>query len=317
MNLAHLRYFAKLAELQHYARASKELYISQPSLTHAIKALEAELGVPLFRRVGRGVELTEFGVKFNECVLRGLRELDRGVDLAREYTDRLSGTVRIGAIYTVQGDYLPRLIKDYRGAYGSGVDFVMGQGLTLPLLDRLEADEFDIAFTALAPNRPNLCFEYVIAHELVVCVSKEHHLAKHVSLTLADLRGYEIHCYRRGAPIAEEIFDLTNGLGLNMVASYEDEISLGGVLSNNPMICGLGTLTIGLRCFPDLVTIPLRDVPREFHKIYLVYKRDKMFSRATESFIEFVHDYVPPEGCAPRTALGGSEGEGKVRQQRL
>lgn len=304
MNLAHLRYFVKLAELQHYAHASKELYISQPSLTHAIKMLESELGVPLFRRVGRGVELTEFGAKFNQCVIRGLREIDRGVDLAREYTDRLSGTVRIGAIYTVQGDYLPKLIRDYRAVYGGGIGFNMSQGLTLPLLDRLEEGEFDIAFTAYAPNRPNLCFEHVISHELVVCVSKDHPLAKRTSLSLIDLRGYEVHCYRRGAPIAEEIFDLTNGLGLNMVGSYEDEISLGGVVANDPLLCGLGTLTVGLRCFPDIVTIPLVDVAPEFHKIYLVYKKDALYSRVVESFIEFVHDYVPPEGAAPRTNLG-------------
>lgn len=306
MNLAHLRYFVKLAELQHYAKASKELYISQPSLTHAIKSLEAELGVPLFNRVGRGVELSEFGLKFNECVVRGLREIDRGLDFAREYTDRLSGTVRIGAIFTVQGDYLPRLMKDYRAVYGSGVEFTMCQGLTLQLLDRLEAGEFDVAFAAYAPNRPNLRFVPAIAHELVVCVSKDHPLAKRSSCSFADLRGYEIHCYRRGAPIAEEIFDITDGLGLNLIGSYEDEISLGGALSANPAICGLGTLTIGLRCFPDIVTIPLVDVPRDFHKIYLVYKHDNRYSRAVESFIEFVHDYVPPEGTALRTNLGKS-----------
>ena len=84
MNLSHLRYFVKLAELQHYAQAARDLYITQPSLTHAIKALEAELGVPLFQRQGRGVRLTRFGSEFNECVMRGLQEIDRGVELARE-----------------------------------------------------------------------------------------------------------------------------------------------------------------------------------------------------------------------------------------
>ena len=50
MNLSQLYYFAKLSEMQHYANAAKELYITQPSLSHAIKSLEAELGAPLFER---------------------------------------------------------------------------------------------------------------------------------------------------------------------------------------------------------------------------------------------------------------------------
>ena len=127
MNLSHLRYFVKLAELQHYAQAARDLYITQPSLTHAIKALEAELGVPLFQRQGRGVRLTRFGSEFNECVMRGLQEIDRGVELAREYNDGMTGSINVGAIYSVQGDFLPSLIKAYRAAFGAGVKINMFQ----------------------------------------------------------------------------------------------------------------------------------------------------------------------------------------------
>ena len=61
MNLSQLYYFAKLSEMQHYAKAAKELYITQPSLSHAIKSLEAELGAPLFEREGRRMKLTPLG----------------------------------------------------------------------------------------------------------------------------------------------------------------------------------------------------------------------------------------------------------------
>lgn len=299
MNLSQLRYVVKLAELQHYTRAAKELYISQPSLTHAIKSLESELGVALFRRVGRGVELTEFGAEFCKHVRAGLSEIDRGIELAHEQEGRPTGTVRIGCIFTVQGDYLPCLLGDYQKEYGDGVRFTMSQGLTLSLLDRLEGGEFDVAFTAKAPNRPGLTFEHVISHELVVCVSKDNPLAQRAALTLPELRGQEVHCYRRGTPIAEEIADLISGLGLNMVASYEDELSLGGMLEHNPHICGLGTYTVGLRCFPDLAIIPLLDVPREFHHIYLVYRTDAPRSRAVDTFVRFTQDYVAPVGAVP------------------
>ena len=56
MNLSQLYYFKKLAELQHYTRAAKELYIAQPTLSDAISSLEKELGVALFCRDGRSVK---------------------------------------------------------------------------------------------------------------------------------------------------------------------------------------------------------------------------------------------------------------------
>ena len=62
MDIQKLKYFYTTAQLEHVTRSSEVLHISQPSLTQAIHSLESELGVPLFRREGRKVALTEFGV---------------------------------------------------------------------------------------------------------------------------------------------------------------------------------------------------------------------------------------------------------------
>lgn len=67
MNIEYLRYFVKLAELQHYTKAARQLCIAQPSLSHAIKQLENQLGVPLFEKNGRNTMLTQFGEEFLEC----------------------------------------------------------------------------------------------------------------------------------------------------------------------------------------------------------------------------------------------------------
>ena len=61
MNLYQIRYFVTLARKEHYRLAAQELGITQPSLTHAIQALEQELGVPLFQKEGRGVVLNRYG----------------------------------------------------------------------------------------------------------------------------------------------------------------------------------------------------------------------------------------------------------------
>lgn len=303
MNLSQLYYFSKLAEVQHYANAAKELYITQPSLSHAIKSLESELGVPLFEREGRRMKLTPFGRAFAEYVNRGLREIDKGVELAQEYNGKLGGSIRIGAIYTVQGDYLPMLIRDYRVQYGLNVKFDLFQGFSGPLVDSLEHDEYDVVFAARVANKPNLCFEHVVSHQLVAFVSKSNPLASRQSLSLADLRGRLVYTYRRGTPIGENVNEVLEEVGIRAIQNYQDEITLGGMVLADPSSVGLATLSIGLQSFKDLVVIPLTDVPQDFHRIYMVYKRDEFRSRAVESFIEFTLDYVPLVEAIPTIEL--------------
>lgn len=66
MNIEYLKYFAELAKVQHYGKAAKILNISQPGLSHAIKTLEEEYGIPLFQREGRNVSLSSYGKRINE-----------------------------------------------------------------------------------------------------------------------------------------------------------------------------------------------------------------------------------------------------------
>ena len=64
MNLNQLHYFSKLAEVEHYTKAAEELGISQPTLSHAVGALETELGTKLFEKQGRNITLTKYGKIF-------------------------------------------------------------------------------------------------------------------------------------------------------------------------------------------------------------------------------------------------------------
>ncbi|MFQ9181270.1 MAG: LysR substrate-binding domain-containing protein [Eggerthella lenta] len=221
--------------------------------------------------------------------------------LAQEYNGKLSGTVNIGAIYTVQGDYLPMLLRDYHAQYGQTVKFNLFQGFSTPLVEALERDEYDVAFTAKVPNKPDLCFEHVVSHQLVAFVAPSNPIAHLKSVSLGDLRGRLVYTYRRGTPIGENVNDALEEFGVSAVQEYEDEISLGGMVQADPRAVGLATLSIGLKSFSDIVIIPIEDIPQDFHRIYMVYKRDAFRSRAVESFIEFTSDYVPPKGAIPST----------------
>ena len=109
MNLLHLRYFVELAGTQHYTRAAEKLCITQPSLSHAMAQLEAELGVPLFEKMGRGVVLTPFGQQFLSCARQTLLTLDEGVEELR----------RVGrgeGLSFARGEKFPRVRARWRRA---------------------------------------------------------------------------------------------------------------------------------------------------------------------------------------------------------
>lgn len=105
MRLEYLRYFDHLAEVLSFTRAAEDLYIAQPTISSAIKRLEAELGIKLFdRREGMArVELTAAGTALHEHVARSLREFDAGLRLAREAQGELNAEIAVGTIYAMQG----------------------------------------------------------------------------------------------------------------------------------------------------------------------------------------------------------------------
>lgn len=88
MNIEYLKYFAELAKLQHYGKAAKALNISQPGLSHAIKTLEDEYGVPLFQKEGRNVSLSRYGKELmqdvEEILDAYLRMEERAAGLGRK-----------------------------------------------------------------------------------------------------------------------------------------------------------------------------------------------------------------------------------------
>ena len=75
MNIEYLKYFAELAKIQHYGKAAQALNISQPGLSHAIKTLEEEYGVPLFQKEGRNVSLSSYGKELMNEVEDGFRQI--------------------------------------------------------------------------------------------------------------------------------------------------------------------------------------------------------------------------------------------------
>lgn len=286
MNLSQLRYFRKLAEVQHFTRAAERLYITQPALSNSIKQLENELGVPLFEQYGRNVRLTKYGREFNEYVSEGLDVIDKGIQIAQEHANSLSGTIDIGTIFTVQSDYLPALLRTYRGIYGTQVDVRLYQGLTQGLLEKLEDGTYDVAICAYADNCPEIEFIPVLTQDLIAVLHEDNPLAQQECISLDDLGKAKIVTYRPETSIGSEVRNLISDLDLDIKQWCDDEITLGGEVAVNPDLMGLSLDTLGLAPFPQLKRVPFENnAGRGAHQVYLAYRKNAHKTRAVENMI--------------------------------
>lgn len=309
MNLSQLRYFRKLAQVQHFTRAAEELYITQPALSNSIKQLEGELGVPLFEQQGRNVRLTKYGREFSEYVVQGLDAIDKGIQIEQEHANNLSGTIDIGTIFTVQSDYLPALLRRYRSIYGTHVDVRLYQGLTQSLVDNLEDGTYDIVIGAHVEGRPDLEFIPVLAQDLVAVVHEENPLASRECISFSDLGGHPVVTYRPETPIGREVKRLTDSFDIDIEQWCDDEITLGSVVAVEPHVVGIALDTLGFAPFEQLKRIRLSEVDTGIHQIYLIYRKSAHKTRAVENMIALASamEWDGDQGIVDVESLTGGE----------
>lgn len=169
MNLHQLQYFDCLSQTLHYQRTAEQLGISQPALSRSISALEAELGVPLFERRGRGVELSRYGAAFASHISLAMQEIDTGVTRVRELADPGRLTLNLGVNYILAASYLPGLARAYQDLQPERpIFFQFHQGNTLSVLKNIKDGICDLGFCSFVEDQPEIQFHPVISMKMCV-----------------------------------------------------------------------------------------------------------------------------------------------------
>ncbi|MCL1798504.1 MAG: LysR family transcriptional regulator [Eggerthellaceae bacterium] len=292
MNLSQLYYFKKLAELQHYTRAAKELFITQPTLSDAISSLERELGVPLFHREGRNIGLTFYGEEFYEYVSSALSRLDEGIAAVKKHKEVVSGIISLGTAFTTLEDYLHPLLNAFGAEYGPNVQIKIFQGFTNSLTRGLHDKLFDVVFCGKREEETEIEYYPVLFKRLVLCVREDHPLATRDRVSFSDLHDQEVHTYHRGTPIGEQVYAMLCEHRLDKVQQlYDDDITMASLLSFKGNVAALMLDSIGLKLFTNLKTILVDEIPQEFYWVYLAYHKRHIRSAALDAFILFVKNY--------------------------
>jgi LysR family hydrogen peroxide-inducible transcriptional activator len=201
MTLTELKYIVALAREKHFGRAADACFVSQPTLSVAIKKLEEELSVSLFERGSSEVSLTPVGERIVVQAQRVLEEASAIKSIAQQGMDPLAGPLRVGVIYTIGPYLLPGLVSSMIERVPS-MPLVLQENFTVRLLELLKQGEIDVAVLALPINESGFVIQPLYDEPFMVALPKTHRWANQTAICSDDLRSENMlllgtgHCFR-------------------------------------------------------------------------------------------------------------------------
>jgi len=189
MELRHLRYFVVLADELHFGRAAERLFIVQPALSKQIASLERELGVQLFERNRRTVELTPAGLTFLPKARQVLADTSAAVEAAQRAANGESGSVELGFIAPACLYHVPRVLRIH-GQSHPEVSVGLTEGGTSRLLDDLQQGRIDVAICRTPRELPPTLISHIeIEEPVLLAVPEDHAIADETEVHFKRLSG--------------------------------------------------------------------------------------------------------------------------------
>lgn len=201
MTLTELKYIVAVARERHFGRAADACFVSQPTLSVAIRKLEDELGVQLFERGGSEVSVTAIGEQIVEQAQHVLEQSNAIREIAAQGRDQLAGPLRVGVIYTI-GPYLLPLLVRQMITDTPQMPLLLQENFTQKLLELLRQGDIDVAIMADPFPDAGLVTQGLYDEPFLVAVPQGHPWADRESVSAEALKEETMlllgngHCFR-------------------------------------------------------------------------------------------------------------------------
>ncbi len=201
MTLTELKYIVAVARERHFGRAADACFVSQPTLSVAIKKLEEELDVKIFERSANEVTLTALGEEITRQAQSVLEQAQNIKDIAKRGKDPLAGPLKLGIIYTIGPYLLPELVKNVI-SMSPQMPLMLQENFTVKLLEMLRTGEIDCAIMAEPFQDAGLAVANLYDEPFMAALPSSHPLAFHDSIGAHELKAETMlllgngHCFR-------------------------------------------------------------------------------------------------------------------------
>lgn len=279
MKLTQLEYFCVAARYHNITKAAKELFVTQPSISNAIKALEEEFGVNLFFRNNNKLTLTPEGELFYNSAEELLAHADSVESEFHELRKKIT-PIRIGIPPMLGTIYLPELYFSLKENFPE-VEFRLYEFGSIKACDLVLEEKLDIAIVNAEQPSIDKCNSKIIdTEDLLFCVSPEHPLADQQTILLTMLANEPLILFNTDSVQVMTLTRQFKAVGVN------PHILLNMVKSDR-----VGTFLYRsiVEAHPDIVGIPV--MPSIEQRIGVIWKKGKYQNATTEKVIKFIENF--------------------------
>ena len=298
MNLRDLKYIIAVAETHHFGKAAERCFVSQPTLSGQIKKLEEELGVAIFERTNRSVEITPVGEEIVAHARQIMEQSDVIRQLAQAHQDPLAGPLRIGAIPTLSPYLMPLILAPLKKQHPE-MKLILSEELTDTLLKRLGNHEIDAALLATPVEEPELESMPLFDEPFWVAFPRKHPFYTREKITLRDLDRENLLLLAEGHCLAKQAMDVCHikeredqgEMADLRAASLETLIQLVGAgfgVTLLPALAMRGSWSTGSGVIAQPLSI--KDASR---RVSLVFRHSFPRRAALEAFAQVILSHLP------------------------
>ncbi|KIL37598.1 LysR family transcriptional regulator [Cohnella kolymensis] len=287
MEIRDLQYVVELARCGSFTRAAEELHITQPTLSKMIKKLEEELGVQLFTRAGKRVELTDAGnvlVEQSQNILDSFRSLTSELD---DLTNFNKGSIRIGLPPMVGANFFPKIMSRFREKY---------PGLVIDLVEagskKVEAEvaggHLDMGVVLLPIDADVFDSFTIVKEKLRLIVHPSHPFAAREEVALSELSRDSFILFRQEFALHDKIITECRRAGFDPLILYES--------SQWDFIVEMVAADLGVALLPEVICKTLRPdrvrvlslvEPEILWHLAMVWRKKSYLSFAAREWIRF------------------------------
>ncbi len=304
MDLGQLKAFVQVANQRSFSRAAEALFLTQPSVTARIQALERDLGERLFERSGRGIRLTEVGECFLPHAERVLQTLNTGRDAIDSLRNLHSGSLILASATTVSTYVLPGLLKTFRARYPR-IEVSVHSGRSEQVLQMTLQDEAQVGLVR-AVYHPDIETKGLIEDELVLVANANHELVGQGSVTVEQLGDHPFIFFDRNS----SYYSLAQGIFRQHGVVPRTQMELDSMEATKKMVEeGLGIAMLPRVALERelkeriLRVVQIEDMPNPTRQIALISRRSRPMGPVAQAFVDIVTEIYSDPTSQPVAAV--------------
>lgn len=302
LSIKHLRAFSALARHRNFTRAAQACHLSQPAFSALIQTLEEQVGMRLFERTTRHVELSVEGRRFEDVAARLLADFDAAFADLRDHAQRRKGRVVVAALPSIAAGEFPTLLAGFQQRY-PGISVALHDLLADDCIALVRQGRADLAIAPAPAHTTDLRIQPLVADTFHLVCPANHSLAAKRSIAPQALAGLPFIQLSRTTSVRQHLDAALHPLKLNGVMEVEHLATVAGLVAAGLGITVVPSLALFQFRLESLAVRPLR-LQGLIRDICLIRPADRGDSPAAAAMAEAIESHYAGRKKSGRQRIG-------------